>query len=268
MRGLISLSLAEQQSLLSLAITQGSAASAPLQPQGLFAAGGLPAARGMAVYRQNYRSAVAAALSNAYPLVHAIVGEEFFAGTAQAYAAAHPSGSGDLNQFGASFAAFLQAFTPAAELPYLPCVARMEWALHRAELAADAPSMDAAALAAALAHSPAHLRVVPHPAVAVIGSDYPLFDIWRFHQADADGNAPDWEQAQSVLVYRPQWHATVRQASHAEAAALQCAAAGPASLESVLAAAMQADANVNLQALLMRWAQDGVIAALKLHEWE
>lgn len=261
------LSLADEQAMLALAVAQGTAAARQLDMQALFTASALPVTRGLAVYRQNYRSAVASALLTAYPLINAIVGDEFFAGAAFAYASAYPSAEGDLNRFGASFAAFLQAFTPAADLPYLPCVARMEWSLHCAEAAADALAMDAPAMAAALVHNPAHLRVVLHPAVAVVRSGHPIHDIWRFHQPDEGAPLPNWERGQNVLVYRPQWHATVREVPDAEAAALERAATH-ASLESVLAAAMEADATVDLQALLLQWAHDGVIAALKLNEWE
>ncbi|HSC11045.1 MAG TPA: DNA-binding domain-containing protein, partial [Rhodanobacteraceae bacterium] len=60
----------------------------------------------LALYRGNISAAWEKALANAYPVVRALVGDEFFGGLARAYGRAHPSVSGDLNRFGARFAEF------------------------------------------------------------------------------------------------------------------------------------------------------------------
>src|SRR4249920_487482 len=52
----------------------------------------------LALYRGNVHAAWEKALANAYPVVRALVGEEFFGGLARAYGRAHPSNSGDLNE--------------------------------------------------------------------------------------------------------------------------------------------------------------------------
>ena len=54
----------------------------------------------------------------------------FFGEAARQYIVGHPSLSGDLNDYGGEFAQFLAAYPHAADLPYLPDVARLEWAIN------------------------------------------------------------------------------------------------------------------------------------------
>jgi len=70
----------------------------------------------VALYRGNVSAAWEKALANAYPVVRALVGNEFFGGLARAYGRVHPSVSGDLNRFGARFAEFIDGFGTLAEL--------------------------------------------------------------------------------------------------------------------------------------------------------
>jgi hypothetical protein len=87
----------------------------------------------IAIYRRtvfaNYRNALAAT----YPVVKRLVGAPFFNTAVDSYVHAHPSASGDLNVYGDAFGDFLAAYPHAANLPYLPDVARLEWAIDEAE---------------------------------------------------------------------------------------------------------------------------------------
>ena len=58
---------------------------------------------------------------------------------------AHPSRSGDLNDYGEDFADFLADYPHARELSYLPDVARLEWLVQIVYYAADAPTPDLSA---------------------------------------------------------------------------------------------------------------------------
>ncbi|HEX8405719.1 MAG TPA: DUF692 family protein, partial [Duganella sp.] len=101
-----------------------------------------------ALYRGNLSATWDKTLSAAYPVVRMLVGEEFFGGLSKAYGRAHPSGSGDLNVFGAHFDEFLRHFPHVADYPYLPDMATLEWALHRAHYAPAAQGVTARQLAA------------------------------------------------------------------------------------------------------------------------
>src|SRR5688500_7173734 len=89
---------------------------------------GMPAARRLAVYRNNVMGSLIDVLAAAYPTVCRLVGEPFFRFAAASFAAAAPPVRPHLMSYGGGFAGFLARFEPAADLPYLPDLARLEWA--------------------------------------------------------------------------------------------------------------------------------------------
>ena len=168
-------------------------------------AGPAQTARRFALYRNNVRLARMNALAGAYPVIRNIVGEEFFTGLAREYAGGHESAGGDLNAYGARFAAFLGSFAPVAELPYLPDVARLEWQAHLAYYAADAAPFDANRLAGVPEGQWAALRFRLHPATTALRSGWPVARIWEINQPAYCGEmAMDLRpQTTYALVHRP-----------------------------------------------------------------
>src|SRR5262245_49147471 len=98
---------------------------------------GLPFDKRLQVYRNNTFMSLTEALKTTYPVVSALVGEKFFATVAKAHIAAQPPRAPRLAEYGAGFADFLAGFEPARALPYLPDVARLEWAINGAYHAPD-----------------------------------------------------------------------------------------------------------------------------------
>jgi uncharacterized protein len=258
----ISNHLHEQQQAFSAAVLARDPQALPLQA--LFVGPPAHIMRRLAIYRANLQAARVSALSAAFGTVEKIVGADFFQGLAREYGRAHPSSQGDLHGFGTHFAHFLEGFEPIKELPYLPDVARLDWALHCADAAADAPALTAPSLLQALGAQAANsVRVKLHPAAALIASRFPLWDIWLFNHADSaqtpgDIAALDWEQAQAVLVSRSQWRAVPRLASAAETAALTALQNGE-SLEAALSAALQKAPQLDMAAQLAAWCNDGIL---------
>ncbi|NKC11378.1 MAG: DUF2063 domain-containing protein [Gammaproteobacteria bacterium] len=148
------------------------------------APGPLSATQRMQIYRNNFRISLRGALAAVYPVVHALVGEGFFAYLAHEFTDRYPSRSGNLHSFGRALPDFLRSFEAAASLPYLPDVAAIEWAWHRAFHAAECPPLDWAALAAVPAEEHAALRFGLHPSVSSFSSPYPAAAIWEAHQSD------------------------------------------------------------------------------------
>ncbi len=97
--------------------------TAPAHPAWLDA---LLAQLGFAVYRNTVFKGCIDALQASYPTVCALVGEEWFRAAAGVFAHAQPPHDGLLMAYGAGFAAFLDGFGPAASLPYLGAVARLD----------------------------------------------------------------------------------------------------------------------------------------------
>jgi hypothetical protein len=97
----------------------------------------------------------------------------------------HPPRSPLLFQYGESFADFIERFAPAAPLPYLADVARLEYLRGRAYHAADAEPLAAAAFAKLDGGRLAAFKVRLHPSVFILASDYPIVTIWEANQYDS-----------------------------------------------------------------------------------
>jgi hypothetical protein len=140
--------------------------------------------RRMAVYRNNVAASLVGALRAHFPVTQRIVSEEFFEAAAVAFVRRSPPVSPVLAEYGAGFAPFLEGFAPAAELPYLPDVARLEWARIVAYNAADGAPIGIERLAATPDLGAVRLRL--HPAVQVVASPWPIVSIWETNTHDAE----------------------------------------------------------------------------------
>lgn len=161
--------------------------------------------------------------------------------------------------YGAGFADFLEGFGPAADLPYLGAVARLDRCWTEAHLAADAATLQAAWLAQQPPETLALLRLQPHPAARWQWcADHPAYSLW---QRQRDGLAWDaalpW-QGEGALLTRP--HDAVQWAPlpHAGCALLDACAAG-ASFEDAATQALQADPAADLSRLVALLLQSGAL---------
>lgn len=165
------------------------------------------------------------ALAAAYPVIRMLVGDEFFEGMARVYGRAYPSRAGDLNQFGADFACFLADFEHVADYPYMPDVARLEWAMHRAHYAEDETPMLPQELALIAPDQFETWRVRLAPACSLLQSAWRIGDIWRAHQHQPVEMPQTLQGSDYLLVVRPAWQAqlwALDAATHAWLSALAC----------------------------------------------
>lgn len=137
-----------------------------------------PAAR-LGIYRNTFIGSLTGALRLSYPAVHRLVGAEFFDAAAQLFIVERPPSGAYLDEYGAGFADFLGRFTPAASLPYLADVARLEWQVNRALHAPDADSLDVLRLDAVAEDDRDRLCFEPHPSIGLVRSAYPVDALWR-----------------------------------------------------------------------------------------
>ena len=150
--------------------------------------GNLDAAARISIYRNNVLGNYHKVLGATYPVVRKLVGAQFFNAAVDAFVRAYPSQHGDVNRYGGELARFLTTYAPARELPYLPDVARLEWAVDQAAIAADAGPLDLDALAAVPAEAFERLRFVLHPSAQFIVSPYPILRIWQVNQDHFSGD--------------------------------------------------------------------------------
>jgi hypothetical protein len=142
-------------------------------------ADGLPSEARLNIYRNTFVATLTTALRLSYPAVHQLVGVEFFESAARVFIEATAPESAYLNEYGATFPDFLAGFPPADSVPYLSDVARLEWAVNRALHADDAPAINLGRLSTIAPEDQNRIVFVPHPAVSLVQSPYPIDDIWR-----------------------------------------------------------------------------------------
>ena len=218
-------------------------------------------ARRLAIYRGNLGGNWERALANAYPVVQALVGEEFFAALARAYGKAHPSSDADLNRFGAALAEFVAGFAPLADYPYMADMARLEWQLHGAHYASDAPLLTAAELAPL---EPAQLEARGfslHAACALYESPWATVALWLAHQEGGPAFPEEMATPCFGLVVRSGWRAQVLPLDRAAWLALRRLEEG-ACFGDALDAAFEADEEFDVTEHLQQWLRYGVFGGL------
>src|SRR5262245_31671206 len=141
----------------------------------------------LAIYRHHVFTSLTAALEATYPVVCRIVDRRFFGWAADRYVRAHPPAGPCLFEYGGDFPAFLARFPACAHLPWLPDVARLEWAMNVTLHAADAVALEPETLRALDPHAVARMTLRFEPSVTLLESAWPIDAIWRANQAEADG---------------------------------------------------------------------------------
>ena len=213
----------------------------------------------LAIYRANIAAAATKALVAAYPVIRQVVGETFFDGLAHAYQRAHPSTSGDLFDFGAAFAGFVADFPHTQSLPYLPDLARLEWAVHRAYGAEDAEAVDRQALAQVAPAQQAAIRFDWAAGTTIVDSPFPIARIWLIHQSEfEDEFSVDWSFRECVLVAREGFRVGVSTLGAGDAAFIAASLAG-AALGAAAEKALAVDPGFDLGHLLSRFIASNVI---------
>lgn len=204
----------------------------------------------LSIYRATSIANATAAMRLAYPVCRLITGDDYFDALARRYRAACPSRDGDLNRYGDRFAAFLDGFEPVRALPYLPDVARLEWSVHVATMAADARPAGGELFAGLAPDALAALRLRMTPGFALHASRWPVADIWLQHQAGAGGPLDlDLDRPQHAVVWREGYRVRVSALESAKHALWRALVDG-APLGEAWAAASATDPHFDLAAAI------------------
>lgn len=224
----------------------------------------LTAQPGFAIYRNTVMKGCVDALQANFPAVVRLVGEEWFRAAAAIHVRAEPPHSPVLLAYGAGFARFLEAFEPAAELPYLPDVARLDRLWTEAHVAADAEVLLPSALAALTPDQLGHATLRIHPATRWQRFDgQPIFTLWqRNRECSTDDSEIEWS-GESALITRP--HGAVEAAPvDAGACAFLDVCASGATLAEAALAALAINDSIDLARLMTSLLDAGAFSRLDL----
>ena len=153
-------------------------------PPGLITWNASDPARRFAVYRNNVIVSLVDALADTFAVTQDLVGEAFFRAMARVFAYTNPPTSRLLVFYGETFPEFIERFPPAASLPYLADVARLEFLRVRAYHAADVAPVRSEDIVAVLADEDKlpELGLALHPSLAVLDSAAAVVALWAAHQ--------------------------------------------------------------------------------------
>lgn len=173
-------------------------------PDGVVAWNGSDPAVRFGIYRNNVAVALVDALADTFPVTQELVGEPFFRAMARVFATGAPPRSPVLARYGEEFPAFVAGFPPAAGLPYLADLARLELARVRAYHAADAPAVAPDRLQGLLADPDAlpRLRLGLHPSVQVLRSPFAVGSLWHAHRGGPPISVIDPYRPEALLILR------------------------------------------------------------------
>lgn len=225
----------------------------------------LTAQPAFAIYRNTVMKGCIDALQANYPAINRLVGEEWLRAAAAVYARDALPEQPMLLHYGADFTDFLARFEPAADLPYLPGVARLDRFWTEAHAAASEQTLDPAAITHLAADNFSRARLQPHAATRWAWfSDAPIYTIWSRNRSDdvVDGDI-DW-RAEGALLTRPQDSVQWRALSRAGCAFLDtCAARG--TVADAAGAALEAQADADLGQLMASLLEAGAFSRLDLN---
>ncbi|WP_407351746.1 putative DNA-binding domain-containing protein [Luteimonas sp. R10] len=217
------------------------------------------AERRFAVHRNNVVVGLVDALAESFPVTQVLVGPEFFRAMARERVLAEPPQSPVLTDYAIGFPDFIARFPPAAAVPYLAEVARIEALRIRTYHAADAtPVADTAYRK--LLETPERLaatRAVLHPACGWFRGRHAAYSIWRAHQrlqdmAEASLAGIDVARAEDVLITRPAFDVAATALPDGAVAWLDALRDGQSFAAAMHAAGTEVDGGA-LFALLMRY---------------
>lgn len=236
-------------------------------PTDLVTHNGSDPTRRLDVYRNNVVVSLVDALASTFPVTQQLLGEDFFRAMAQVFVRQQPPRSPVLARYGAQLPAFIAHFAPAASVPYVGNVARLEWlrlqALHAADtvpLAIDAISQcmaDPEALARTRWQLASSLQLFSSPFAAV--------SLWAAHQ-EGSGFALEnvgVEQAESAWIFRSDLDVMVLQTASGAHALAQGLHAG-APLGDAVAQAQIAQDDVDVSHAMAQLLRHGLVVGLAL----
>lgn len=237
------------------------AAAAPTNPATAAAPWSQPA---FAVYRNTVMKGWLDALEANFPAVVRLVGREWFRAAAAVHVAAEPPRHALMLELGRALPDFLGAFEPAAGLPYLAGVARLDLLWLEAHAAADARPLRTAELARHPHERWGSCVLMPHPAARWAWfEDAPIYGIWSRNRVPE--GAPDphlaW-QPEGALLTRPQDAVEWQPLDRAGHAFVEACAAGH-SIAAAGDAAWSHDPRLDLAALLDRLLRAGVFTRIE-----
>jgi len=214
----------------------------------------ITAAARLRIHRHHVWRSLAGALASTFPTVQTLVGEAFFRTMAEGFVLREPPVHPVLAEYGADFPAFVSGYGPAAALPYLGDMAKLDWALNVFFHASPEDRLTVTDLADLSAERLFDLKPALAAGSTLLRSPFPIDRIWHASQPGAPAASVTLaEGPASVLVLRRPDDAAFASLDPPDAAFVAALAEGASlgkAAEAAFAVAPHFDASVSFARLL------------------
>lgn len=228
--------------------------------------GRLSPERQLGIYQHAYKSRLRGVMEEDFPVLHSMLGDDFFHELCNDYIDAYPSTHPSLRYFGQHLEKFISGKPPYNSQEIIIEMARFEWMFHDVF---DAPDQDPVTVEDVMALSPdiwTTLRFTFHPSLNMTAYDWNVAAVWLSVQEEGDDptmpeRIPETSQ---VIQWRHNLRSYFRTLSGDEAQAFSLALAGrafPDICESLIAEHGD-QAPVRAAELLKNWVVEGLITSL------
>ena len=177
----------------------------------------------LGIYADAYRLRILEALSNSFPILKALLGDDLFEQAARSYIDQYPSTYRNMRWVGDKMAEHLQVNFP--QYPIAAEMATFEWALGLAFDAEDAPILGLQDLASIPPENWADLTFKFQPSMQLLSFKYNVLRVWQ--ALNAEETPPKVTQInEPCLVWRKDLNSHYRSLDLAELQAIQLVIAG------------------------------------------
>jgi Putative DNA-binding domain len=177
----------------------------------------------LGIYADAYRLRIIEALSNSYPILKALLGDDLFEQAARLYIDQYPSTYRNMRWVGDKMAAHLQANFP--QYPIAAEMATFEWALGLAFDGEDAPILTLQNLAEIAPENWADLRFKFHPSMQLLSFKFNVLRVWQ--ALNVEEMPPKVTQInEPCVIWRKDLNSHYRSLELAEYAAIQLVIGG------------------------------------------
>lgn len=149
----------------------------------------IPARRRLNVYRNHFRKSLATGLADVYPATRELLGERYFDAMAGFYVAVRPPRDPRICRYGYDFPRFLSGRDELEDSPYVPEVARLEWAIAELGDAPDMTAIDWSAFQRMAGNLAGAVQIRFAPSVVLFDSEWPVHVIRARTLADMGAEA-------------------------------------------------------------------------------
>ncbi len=167
-------------------------------------------AAGLRAYQLNAQATAQRVIAAHFPTLQAMLGEDTLKALALILWQEAPPEAGDLGAWGAALPGLIERHPDLQAWPWLADCARLDWARHQCERAADA-RLDTGSLHLLAETEPEQLYVALKPCVQLLASEWPVVALWQAHQGPAEAHeeaallALQSGQTGDVLIWRQPW---------------------------------------------------------------